>query len=110
MAVTSFRKKNYIKGGAREMHFDNGGSNIKVDLYKEALDQLPVNANGYIKLIIAPLKNVDKFGNTHCVYENDFMSQKVTGSPLQGEKTFGVVNKGKVVAPKAKVASNDLPF
>lgn len=60
---------NYIKGSAREIHFDNGGSVINLSLNKEELMKLP---GEYVKLTIAPRRQEDDYGNTHYVKENDY--------------------------------------
>lgn len=68
--------KNYIGGGAREVKFGDGGSLINVDLKLEDLNNLPVSERGYIRLVVAPRKDTDQFGNTHSIYENTFVPDK----------------------------------
>jgi len=65
-------KRKYIKGSSRTKIFENGGSNTYLSLLKADLDKLVVNEDGYVKLVISEKKEVDKFGNSHDVYENEW--------------------------------------
>lgn len=69
-------KKNYLKGGAKEKKFDNGSSIINIDFLLSELQALPINERGYVKVTVSQLREPDKFGNTHSVYENDFKPSK----------------------------------
>lgn len=73
MANSTKEKRNFLKGSARAIHFNNGGHIIHIDLLKEDVDKLPVNKSGYIKLSVSSLPKPDKFGNTHSVFENEFV-------------------------------------
>jgi len=83
------KKKNFFKGSAKEREFSNGTSVINIDIKKEWLDSLPVSEGGYVKMTLTALKNIDKFGNTHLIYENDYkpdpskmkMPQKAAPTP-----------------------------
>ena len=56
--------------------FSNGGSIIKCNLKKDALDKLPVNQYGDIQIVVAERKAMDeKTKATHYVYENDYKPQ-----------------------------------
>lgn len=73
MANSTKEKRNFLKGSARAVHFNNGGHIIHIDLLKEDLDKLPVNKSGYVKISVSSLPKPDKFGNTHSVFENEFV-------------------------------------
>lgn len=77
MSQTSTKKKkNYISGGARRVEFGDGSSIINLDLKLAELNDLPVSEKGYIRLTVSERKEVDQFGNSHSVYENDFVPDK----------------------------------
>ncbi len=75
MADSTKQPKRYVKGSAKEVIFNNGGSLINIDLSLEDLKKLTANKTGYIKITVAKLKTPDKFGNTHQIYENTFKSE-----------------------------------
>jgi len=85
MAKTS---KNYIRGGAKEVTFNDGGKIINLDLNLEDLNSLPVSEKGYIRLVVAQRASTDQFGNTHYVYENTFKpdASKAKGGATQAPK------------------------
>lgn len=73
MSKTSTR--NWIKGSAREITFGNGGSIINLSLNFDELEKLP-REKGYIRISVASKESPDNYGNTHSVYENDFVPDK----------------------------------
>lgn len=89
----STKKKNYIKGSGRARQFDNGGENIYLSLLFSDLESLPRNEDGYIRLVVSELREPDKFGNTHSIFENDW-------KPDPNKKPTGVTPPGG--NPKAK--------
>ena len=96
------KKKNYISGGARKVEFGDGSSIINLDLKLSDLNDLPISEKGYIRLTVSDRKEVDQFGNTHSVYENDFVPDKSKSKTSDGPtKTSGPT----VAGPKAR-----LPF
>jgi hypothetical protein len=98
------KKKNYIKGSAKEVVFNNGGSVIHVDLLLKDLDRLPKNEAGYVKITISRLPAPDKYNNTHTIYENDW-------KPEPGNnKKAATTAKTQVKSLRAERASDDLPF
>lgn len=52
--------------------------NISIDVKKISKDKLKAHANGasYLSLTVDKLKEVDKFGNTHCVYESQTKEER----------------------------------
>lgn len=76
--MSNFTKKakNYISGSARQVDFGSGDPIINLDLKLEELNNLPVSDKGYIRLTIAKRKSVGNYGETHSVYENDFVPDK----------------------------------
>lgn len=95
---TEAKKKNYVKGSAKEHVFENGGSILHVDLKVDDLKRLPINEAGYVKLNISKLPNPDNYGNTHSIYENDWKPAK-DGKPAP-----------KAKMPLAPFGKDDLPF
>jgi len=108
------KPKNYIKGSAKAKTFDNGGTNIKVDLLFSDLEKLPRNAAGYIRIIISEMKNVDAYGNTHSIYEDDWTPSPTSaqGKVERQVKKVNQVNVSGRPAPYVPVSKEDsgLPF
>ena len=52
--------------------------NISIDVKKISKDRLKAHANGasYLSMTVDKLKEVDKFGNTHCVYESQTKEER----------------------------------
>jgi len=75
MSDSTKKSKNYIKGSAKQVIFDNGGDLINVDLKLEDLQKI-ANERGYVRIVVAPLRSTDSYGNTHSIYENDFVPKK----------------------------------
>lgn len=63
--------KNYIKGWIKEIT-TKFWPMLKLSLSIEDLNNLPKTEKGYIKLVIAPRKEVWQYGDTHYMYEDDF--------------------------------------
>jgi len=72
-------KKKWAKGAyAKKIEFRNGGSILKLSL--KAADFVTwlednVNEKGYVNLVIAELRQPDKFENTHEVYLDQYRPQ-----------------------------------
>lgn len=99
--------KRYVKGSAKEHIFDNGGSNIHIDILKSDFDTLPVNERGYVKLTISKLKEVDQYGNSHTITLNDWkpLAKGATGYPAKG-----FTAQASPKAPLKAKEKDDLPF
>ncbi len=110
----SIKKKNYLKGSAREVKFSNGGSIINVDFLLSELQALPVNEAGYVKIVIAEnSKGPDRFGNTHSVYENDFVPSKEASEAKKAQlaaQKNDFKSPGRPAQFKGRTNSDDLPF
>ena len=106
MSTTEKKKKNYVKGSAKEVKFSNGGSIIHVDILVEDLKRLPINDRGYVKLSLSKLPDPDKFGNTHTLYENDW---KPTDEGAKAQATKAGVKAFPKVEFKGGTV-DDLPF
>lgn len=52
--------------------------NISIDVKKISKDKLKAHSNGanYLSMTVDKLKEVDKFGNTHCVYESQTKEER----------------------------------
>lgn len=100
----STKKKNYVKGSAKQHVFDNGGDVIHLDLKIEGIiigSTGPIKPNdaGFAKVTVSKLKEPDQYGNTHCVYENDWVPT---------EKRKAAPKPKTPVKPREK--DDDLPF
>lgn len=84
--ISTKKKKNYIAGSARKIEFEDGSYKINLDLKLDELNALPVSEKGYIRLTVAPRKEVGTYGETHSVYENDFVPDKSKAAPAAGPK------------------------
>lgn len=64
------KEKKYVGNGkAIEGKF---GTFFNLSLNINDLNKIEANENGYIKITMSKLKEPDKNGNTHTVYENDY--------------------------------------
>jgi hypothetical protein len=104
MAEKNFTKKRYVKSGTKTKDFGDGGEIINLDLNLADLSSLPVNAGGYVKICLAKLRTPDKFGNSHAVYENDFVPDKSKGAG----KAYTPATQGR--ASYKKNDDSALPF
>lgn len=100
MAILQKKTRNYIKGSAKEVEFQNGGSVIHVDMLLSDLQKLPVNEAGYIKITVSRLPALDKYGNSHTLYENDWKPTKSAQAP----QVTSMKNSRK------PTTTDDLPF
>jgi len=73
--------KNYISGGAKQVTFKNGGNLINLSFKKDDLLKLEPNEKGYISITVAERREVDKYGNTHYMFENTY---KPKANDVQG--------------------------
>ena len=106
MAKKKYDKpRNYISGSAVEKVFSEDFSIINIDMLLSDVLKLPVNPKGYIKICVANVKGgEDRYGNTHSVYENDFVPDP---------KKKGASSKPTDVPYKGRIDENvddDLPF
>ncbi len=106
---TEKKVKNYIKGGAKEVTFDNGGSLVHIDILTDAGGIVTKNGNlkpnekGYVKLTLSKLPQPDAYGNTHTLYENEWKPTGKAGIPdKKGAATLKPFPK--------PAATDDLPF
>ena len=100
--ISTKKKKNYIKGSAREKVFDNGGSVINVDLNIAELSAI-ANEKGYVKITLSRLREQDMYGNHFAIYENDFVPTKQKETPIAKPVA-------KAAGKKSYDATDDLPF
>lgn len=107
MSTTEKKKKNYVKGSAKEVIFANGGSLVHIDILIEDLKRLPVNERGYVKLTLSKLPEADRFGNTHTLYENDF---KPNEAGAKGQAAKAGVKAFPKAEFKGAASNDDLPF
>lgn len=105
MAETA-KKRNYVKGSAKEVVFNNGGNVIHIDLLLEDLKRLPINAAGYIKLTVSKLAAPDKYNNTHTIYENDWKPAGKSGDNSAPKAPAST----KPTGLKTARSKDDLPF
>lgn len=64
------KEKKYVGNGkAIEGKY---GTFYNLSLNINDLNKIEPNEKGYIKISMSQLKEPDKFGNTHTVYENDY--------------------------------------
>lgn len=77
-------EKNYIKWWAKEI---NGkyGSFINLTLLLSDLEALPRTEKGYIKITVAPRKEVWQYWDTHYVFENTYVWQQQPEQEVEEE-------------------------
>ena len=100
MAISTKKEKNYISGSARQVDFESGDPIINLDLKLEDLNNLPVSEKGYIRLTVAKRKSPGNYGETHSVYENDFVP----------DKSKGAAKDSGTKAPTVSAPSRRAPF
>ena len=101
--TTEKKKKNYLKGSAKQRDFGPDNYIINIDLLLSDLQaKCPVNERGYVKISISKLKEPDQYGNTHSIYQNDF----VPSTTYKKEVAAPVENP----AALRKRPTDDLPF
>lgn len=108
MANFTTKKKNYIKGSARKRTFDNGGNVINLDLLVSEVAAI-ANEKGYAKLTLSELREPDMYGNTHSIYQNDWVPD---GKGVAKSATPAPAAKSTKAAPAKKSydSTDDLPF
>lgn len=62
------KRKNYIGNGKKNSQYDL----INMSINKDKFNALPANEKGYVSITVAALKETGKYGETHCVFENDW--------------------------------------
>lgn len=105
MTDTTKKKKNYIRGSAREKVFNNGGRVINIDLNVSELAAI-ANDKGYAKITISELREPDMYGNTYSIYENEFVPTKQTGASTKPTAKPATKPAGK----KSYDEDSGLPF
>jgi len=72
--------KKYVRGNSKEVTFDNGGSlinlsfNVNDFLSGDGQQNIADFADdkGWVKITVAPKREVDQYGNTHSLYLNEY--------------------------------------
>jgi hypothetical protein len=105
---TTKKSKNYVKGGAKEVTFSNGGSLINLDIKVEgkvigSQGEILPNEAGYVKLVLSKLPAPDKFDNDFSIYENEYKPDP------SKKKAAPAATLAKGPAKKTG-ASDDFPF
>ena len=68
-------KKNYIKGSCRMRNFQNGGSAINLSINVNELAKI-ADDKGYARIVLSQLRQADQYGNTHSIYQDEFVPTK----------------------------------
>lgn len=70
------KPRKYIKGSAKEPEFSRDrGDIINIDIYVPELEDF-VNEAGYAKITIYRRREIDDYGNTHYMFQNEFIPDK----------------------------------
>lgn len=70
------KPRKYIKGSAKEPEFSRDrGDIINIDVYVPELEDF-VNEAGYAKITIYRRREIDDYGNTHYMFQNEFVPDK----------------------------------
>lgn len=105
---TTTKKKNYIKGSARQKQFDNGGTVINLDLLVSEVQAI-ANEKGYAKITLSELREPDMYGNTHSIYQNDWVPD-AKATPQGVKDLLPAKQATKPAGKKSYDATDDLPF
>ena len=110
-------QKNYAKGiFCKEVTFKSGGSmmnlSINVEAFKAWLDTIK-DEKGMAKVNVSKLREVNKYGNTHCAWQNTWKPQQKQQDGGAGYKP--VQNEPATVQPSIPATTtteqpDDLPF
>lgn len=112
-------QKNYAKGiFCKEVQFKSGGSMmnlaINVDAFKAWLDTIK-DEKGMAKVNISKLREVNKYGNTHCAWQNTWKPQQKQNQD-EGSMGYRAVQneptpvKPPMPEPTTQAQTDDLPF
>lgn len=63
--------KTYVKGSAKKIEFDNGGSIINLSFNVNNLSE-HADEKGWVRLVCSERRSTDDFGNTHSCYLNEW--------------------------------------
>ncbi|MCK4828970.1 hypothetical protein KA005_75300 [bacterium] len=75
------KPRKYIKGSAVEPEFSRDrGDILNIDLYVPELEDFATEA-GYAKITIYRRREIDDFGNTHYMFQNEFKPDKSKSKP-----------------------------
>ena len=75
------KPRKYIKGSAVEPEFSRDrGDILNIDVYVPELEDF-VNDKGYAKITIYRRREIDDFGNTHYMFQNEFIPDKSKAKP-----------------------------
>jgi hypothetical protein len=69
--------KKYVGKGVVHA-FQNGGKILKLGI---KYSELTPNDKGYVNLVVAQMKEPDKYGKTHTIYVDDFKPGAKGGAP-----------------------------
>lgn len=99
--MSNTTKPKYLKGSAKQVSFNNGGSIINISLKKSEIAELP-DTNDYVKISVIERRETDQYGNTHYVIENTY--QPKSDSPAPTRKPDAPSR------PSNNKSEDDLPF
>lgn len=78
--------KKYLRGSAKQVSFNNGGSIINLSFnIKELIDL--AGGGDWINITVADRRQEDKYGNTHYCYLNEWKPEK--GKQVGGKGPSG---------------------
>lgn len=90
--------KTYVKGSAKKIDFDNGGSIINLSVNLENLKE-HADEKGWVRLVCSERTSPDMYGNTHSLYLNEWKPTPKADTPTKAAP-----------APEPTEAEDDLPF
>lgn len=76
--------KNYVKGSAKLVKTQFGDI-INVSINLKDLERLP-QSKGYVKLTIAPRKEIGQYWDSHYIYENDYQWNNQQSNNIQEDQ------------------------
>jgi len=97
------KPRKFIKGSAVEPEFSRDrGDILNIDVYVPELEDF-VNEKGYAKITIYRRREIDDFGNTHYMFQNEFVPDKSKA------KGFTKPDEPKTEEPSPK-EDGDMPW
>lgn len=102
--------KRYVKAFCQKKTFDNGGSILNVSINLADINQLKVDAKGYVRVVIAEKQTVGEYGDTHYMYESEYVPKPKTAYAPK-PRIFEENPSTQEVSPEILASQiNDLPF
>ena len=80
---------NFLRGGGKEIEFQNGGTILNVWVTIDDLLRIK-DEKGIVRFVIKRRSDIDKFGNTHMIYEDTYKRDNSGAGSVKTQKAQSV--------------------